>query len=86
MFVELTLITLVLIGLFIIIYNYHMYKLYSSNKNFIEEERKRYKNDFRMSDTITPRVPSMRGNKYELNSDGSIKAISEERSSFIAYL
>lgn len=67
-------------------YSDFMYSLYISNELLLSDEKKRYDKDFKMDDEISPRSPTMYGNKYEKSESGKIKVTPEERSYSVAYI
>ncbi len=86
MFVELILLAGIVISVYFALSNYAEAKLYKSNEELLQEEKKRYKNDFKASGFTTPRGPSMSGNKYVLDENGEIEVVPEERSALISYI
>lgn len=86
MLFELILVTLILISVLGVKYSDLMFRLFTSGKFLLKNEKLRYKENFLMSESISPRGPTMCGNKYERSESGKIKVTSEERSSLIAYI
>ncbi len=86
MLFEFTIVALILISLLAAKYSDLMYRLFTSSKLLLKNEKSRYDDNFHMSESITPRGPTMCGNKYERTESGKIKVTAEERSSLIAYI
>jgi len=86
MLFELIIVSLILISVLGAKYSDLMYRLFTSSKFLLKNEKNRYENNFLMSESISPRGPTMCGNKYEISKSGKIKVTSEERSTLIAYI